>query len=395
MKVLLLNSGTSPIQLQLLLMPAGERLAEGAVTRIGEGHGRVRLALGGEPARAGDIEAPDHRSALDAIVAGLRDDAGLDPAHLGAVGHRVVHGGERFSAPLRVDGGTLRKLEGLSPLAPLHNPANLLGIRVCLERFPEVPQVAVFDTAFHQSLPPHAYHYALPEGLYTDHGVRRYGFHGTSHAYVARAAAEFLGRALGELRLITLHLGNGASAAAVAGGRSVDTTMGFTPLEGLMMGTRSGDLDPAVALWLVREHGLDPSEAEHLLNHESGLKGVAGVNDMREVQARADQGDERARLALEMYAYRIRKTLGAYTAVLGRVDAVVFTGGIGENSAPVRAAACQGLEGLGIALDPARNRATASAARDLSAGDAPVRVLVVPTDEELEIARQALSLLDP
>ncbi len=394
MNVLVLNSGSSSVKFQVLEMPAGRRLAAGAVTRIGEGEPRIRFALGGEPARAGAADAPDHRAALEAMVAALGEEAGLDPEALGAVGHRVVHGGERYSAPVMVDRETLASLEALSPLAPLHNPANLLGIRVCLERFPGVPQVAVFDTAFHQTLPPHAYRYAVPEDLYREHGVRRYGFHGTSHAWVARAAAELLGRAPEAVNLITLHLGNGASAAAVAGGRSVDTTMGLTPMDGLMMGTRCGDLDPAVPLWLVRERGLDPDAAEHLLNRESGLQGVAGVSDMREVLARADAGDARAALALEMYAYRIRKVIGAYSAVLGRVDALVFTGGVGENALRVRAAACAGLEGLGIRLDPGRNDAAASEPRNLAAADSRVGVLVVPTDEEAEIARQAVEIAE-
>jgi len=256
-----------------------------------------------------------------------------------------------------------------------------------------VPQVAVFDTAFHQGMPPHAYRYALPRSLYQAHHVRRYGFHGTSHAYVARQAAAFLNRPLGELNLITLHLGNGASAAAISGGRSIDTSMGMTPLEGLVMGTRSGDIDPALVFYIARETGQDYAAIEDLLNRESGLKGLCGANDMREVLRRVASGAADARLAFELYCYRIKKYIGAYWAVLGRLDAVVFTAGIGENAAAVRAQACKGLEGLGIRLDAGRNAATLQAVSDVSTADAPVRVLVVRTDEELEIAAQTFSVV--
>ncbi len=309
------------------------------------------------------------------------------------VGHRVVHGGDRFSGPTVVDDDVLAEIRDLIPLAPLHNPANIAGIEVARSRFPDTPQVAVFDTAFHASMPPRAWRYALPRALADRLQVRRYGFHGTSHAYVARQAAEHLGRPLAELDLVTLHLGNGASATAVAGGRSVDTSMGLTPLGGLVMGTRSGDLDPGIVAHLHREGGLDLDEIDSVLNKESGLKGLAGSNDLREVHRRADAGDADAVEALEVFCYRIRCTVGAYAVALGRLDAVVFTAGIGENDADVRARVCGGLAVLGVRLDEARNAARSRDVWMISSDDSAVAVLVVPTDEELEIAEQSLAVV--
>ena len=279
------------------------------------------------------------------------------------------------------------------PFAPLHNPGNLQGIEVALATCPGVPQVAVFDTAFHQTMPPRAFRYALPRDLYDVHRVRRYGFHGTSHAHVARRAAELLGKPPGSLNLITLHLGNGASAAAIREGKSVDTSMGMTPLEGLIMGTRCGDLDPAVPFFLGTVTGKNPVELLALLNKESGLKGICGANDMREVHRKAEEGDPSASLAIDMYCYRIRKYIGAYTAVLGRVDALVFTGGVGENDAEVRRRACEGLERLGIAVDEARNGSPSGEPREIQREGMPVKVLVVPTNEELEIALQTIACI--
>jgi acetate kinase len=298
------------------------------------------------------------------------------------VAHRVVHGGERFTAPVVVDDAILAELRDLFVLAPLHNPVNVLGIELARRALPELPHVAVFDTAFHATLPPHAYTYAVPR----EWGVRRYGFHGTSNAYVSRAAAKVLGRDLGETNLIVLHLGNGASATAIAGGRSVDTSMGLTPLEGLVMGTRSGDVDPSLVPFLSRTTGLDAEEAEHRLNTAGGMLALAGASDMREVHRRIAAGDADAALALEVYCYRIRKYVGAYSAVLGRVDAVVFTAGVGEHDATVRANALAGL----LEIDPERNAANAPVISPPGAG---VAVLVVPTDEELEIATQAAALI--
>jgi acetate kinase len=304
-----------------------------------------------------------------------------------------VHGGDRFAAPTLIDDGVAAAIRELIPLAPLHNPSNLLGIEAARGRFPRAPHVAVFDTAFHQTLPPHAFRYAVPAELYERHRVRRYGFHGSSHAYVARQAAAHLGRATDVVNLITLHLGNGASAAAIAGGRSIDTSMGLTPLEGLVMGTRCGDLDPALHFYLLRQTGMAPADLETLLNSASGLKGLCGVADMREIQSRAAAGDGEAALALELFCYRVKKYVGAYAAALGRVDAVVFTGGIGENSAVVRGKVCAGLENLGIILDAAENAHNAGTEALISREGSPVAILVIPTDEEAEIARQAMTVV--
>jgi acetate kinase len=398
-KVLVLNCGSSSIKLRLFEMGSCASLARGTVERIGEPSGRVAVwhtppgAEETEAAREGPVA--DHAAGLRLAAELLRASGALsDPAELHGIGHRVVHGGERFRAPALIDPQVLAALRAVSPLAPLHNPPNLLGIEVAMRFAPSVPQVAVFDTAFHQRMPPRAYLYALPYALYTEHGVRRYGFHGTSHAYVAAQAADYLGRPIEDLSLVTLHLGNGASAAAVQGGHSIDTSMGMTPLEGLVMGTRSGDMDPAIAFFLERETGASSAEVERLLNAESGLKGLCGVNDMREVLARAERADARARLALDVTCYRLRKYIGAYWAAMGRLDAIVFTGGIGENAPRVRAGACAGLEGMGVVLDPALNAAGGGDRFSIDAQDSRVRVLVVRTDEELAIARQTVEVIE-
>jgi acetate kinase len=317
-----------------------------------------------------------------------------DGAGLLGIGHRVVHGGEAFREPALIDGEVVEAIRGLIPLAPLHNPSNLLGIEVARERFPGVPQVAVFDTAFHQTLPPRAYRYALPHELYETHQVRRYGFHGSSHAYVAKEAARHLGLPIEEADLIILHLGNGASAAAVQGGMSIDTSLGMTPLEGLVMGTRCGDLDPSIPFYLMRRTGRKPEEVESLLNKESGLKGICGASDMREILAAAAQGNERAGLAVEMFCYRIKKYIGAYHAVMGRLGALVFTGGIGENAAPIRQRVCEGLEHLGIAIDRVKNETAQGPIAELQQEGSLVTVLVVRTNEELEIAQQTISTIE-
>ncbi|MCU0935349.1 MAG: acetate kinase [Gammaproteobacteria bacterium] len=396
MKVLVLNSGSSSVKYRLFDMERREEVAGGVVERIGEAEGaltdRVRRADGGFESTTRRQPVADHRGGFALIGEALRTGGGLDdPRALFAIGHRVVHGGEAFRAPTRIDAGVLAAIREVAPLAPLHNPANLIGIEAALEAAPGVPQVAVFDTAFHQTMPAHAYRYAVPEDWYVRYRVRRYGFHGTSHAYVSRRAAAHLGRPPEAVNLITLHLGNGASAAAIAGGFCVDTSMGMTPLEGLVMGTRSGDLDPAVAFYLGRVAGLGPAEVEAALNQASGLEGLCGVHDMREVHRAAEAGEARARLALEVFAYRIRKYVGAYTAVLGRVDAVVFTGGIGENDADLRRRVCEGLDGLGIGLDGARNAAATGEVCKVHRQGSRVAVLVVRTNEELEIAEQTVA----
>ncbi|MCL6555878.1 MAG: acetate kinase [Burkholderiales bacterium] len=387
--ILVLNCGSSSLKYRLFDVATDALLAEGIIERIGEAapcHHHTRYNVGGVSSRLSrGVVAPSHREAFNHMREAL--DAGTHHRLL-AIGHRVVHGGEDFHGAVPIDAEVEARIEALAVLAPLHNPANLVGIRLARQTWPEVPQVAAFDTAFHHTLPERAFRYAVPDAWYGQHQVRRYGFHGLSHEYVAQRAAAYLGKPLGELNLITLHLGNGASACAIQGGRSVDTSMGFTPLEGLVMGTRSGDLDPAVPLHMERVSGLGWAGLDHALNHECGLKGLAGVNDMREILARAADGDAAARLALEVYTYRIRKYIGAYLAVLGRVDALVFTAGVGENAPRVRSLACAGLEGLGIALDEAANTAPLGEVAEIQQAGQPVRVLVIRTNEELHIARQ-------
>jgi acetate kinase len=374
LKVLVLNSGSSSVKYRLFDLEAERVLAAGLIERIGEGQGSEGV--------------PDHRRAIDQIFRRLKAEGALrDGRDLAGIGHRVVHGGEAFRSAALVDDAVIRAVREAIPLAPLHNPPNLLGMEVCRELWPGVPQVAVFDTAFHQSMPPEAYRYALPEACYRDLRVRRYGFHGTSFAYVVRRAAAHLGKPPEALDAIALHLGNGASAAAIAGGRSIDTSMGMTPLAGLMMGTRCGDLDPGAVLYLL-ERGMPMEAVERLLNRDSGLKGVAGANDMRDVLARAEAGDPGAGLALDMYCYRIKQYVGAYYAVLGRLDVLIFTGGIGEHAAPVRRRVCAGLEHLGLCLDEGANAGAGDGIAAIHAAASPSRILVIPTDEELEIARQ-------
>ncbi|MEU1517292.1 acetate kinase [Streptomyces sp. NPDC005811] len=395
-RVLVLNSGSSSVKYQLLDMREGDRLASGLVERIGERTSRLKhtpLAAGGETReRTGPIA--DHGAALKAVAEELaRDGLGLDSPELAAIGHRVVHGGKLFTEPTVVDDTVLAEIERLIPVAPLHNPANLTGIRTARALRPDLPQVAVFDTAFHTTMPEAAARYAIDVETADAHRVRRYGFHGTSHAYVSRATAELLGKAPEEVNVIVLHLGNGASASAVERGRCVDTSMGLTPLEGLVMGTRSGDVDPAVIFHLARVGGMSIDEIDTLLNKKSGLVGLCGDNDMREIRRRIDEGDVRARLAFDIYIHRLKKYIGAYYAVLGRVDAVAFTAGVGENAAEVRAAAVAGLETLGLAVDGGLNAVRGDEPRLISPAGARVAVAVVPTDEELEIATQTYALV--
>jgi len=373
-------------------------VVKGAVSRIGESTGKLKQTWfdGDSPARRvkESLHVPDHRRGLQRVIEVLADAGPLgDIGDLAAIGHRVVHGGEWFHCPTRIDDAVVAAIRETVPLAPLHNPANLDGIEVARTLLSGIPQVAVFDTAFHQTMPPVAWRYAVPADLYRKHRVRRYGFHGTSHQYVARRAAEFLGQPPEDCNLVTLHLGNGASATAVEAGRSVDTSMGLTPLEGLVMSTRSGDIDPAVLFYLSRQAGMDIDALDELLNRRSGLLGICGVNDMREIVHRAESGQDDARLAVELFCYRLKKYIGAYMAALGRVDALVFTGGIGENQARIRALACAGLEAFGITIDPVANESSARDARRVSDPDSTVAILVVPTDEELEIARQTLATL--
>jgi len=392
-RVLVLNAGSSSLKYRLLDGVTGAAEASGTVERIGEDSGTLTHSVDGEDhteaRRIADFDEA-LRSALDAFE---RHGPPIDEGRLAAVGHRVVHGGDVFAEPVVVDDRLLATVEDLVPLAPLHNPANLEGLRVARRLFPDVPQVAVFDTAFHQTMPEHAYTYAVPIAWREEHRIRRYGFHGTSYAFVSRRAAELLGRSAEDTNLVVLHLGNGASAAAVRGGRSVDTSMGLTPLEGLVMGTRSGDLDPAIHGHLHQVLGWSLDEIDRTLYRDSGLRGLSGVNDFRELTQRMLAGDQAARLAFDVYAYRVRKYVGAYYAALGELHAVVFTGGVGQHSAQLRAAALEGLSRMGIELDPERNDAPGNDARTVSADGSEVAVLVIPTDEEWEIARQALEVV--
>lgn len=398
-RVLVLNSGSSSVKYQLLDMADSSRLAVGLVERIGEETSRlVHEPLTGPGAAGGKRETTgpiaDHGAALRAVAAELAADGlGLDSPELAAVGHRVVHGGTKFTHPTLIDDAVLAEIRALIPLAPLHNPANVTGIEVARELRPDLPQVAVFDTAFHSTMPEHVARYAIDAATADKYSIRRYGFHGTSHAYVARATARLLGKAEEDVNVIVLHLGNGASASAVHGGVCVETSMGLTPLEGLVMGTRSGDLDPAVVFHLARVGGMSVDEIDSLLNKKSGLLGLCGDNDMREVQRRAAEGDASARLALASYIHRLKKYIGAYSAVLGRVDAVAFTAGVGENSSEIREMALAGLAELGLALDLEANSVRSPEPRLVSAEYARVAVAVVPTDEELEIASQTYALV--
>ncbi|MEV0594820.1 acetate/propionate family kinase [Nonomuraea cavernae] len=386
-RILVVNTGSSSIKYELIDVETRGRPARGLVERIGEERGRLTHHCGDDPPYEREGRFPGHTEGLAAVLKAFAERGPeLDPV---AVGHRVVHGGTLFRDPVLVDDRVIAGIEELAPLAPLHNPVNLIGIRAAQDAFPGVPQVAVFDTAFHQTLSPAAYTYAVPE----EWGVRRFGFHGTSCAYVSERAAAMLGREPERTSMIVLHLGNGASATAIMGGRSVDTSMGLTPLEGLVMGSRSGDVDPALPGYLQRVTGMDGEATEQALTRRGGLLALAGHSDMREVRRRAAGGDERARLALDVYTRRIRKYVGAYYALLGRVDAIVFTGGVGEHDAATRAAATEGLERLGITVDPALNQAESTGERAVSPPGSEVTVLVIPTDEEWEIARQALTLL--
>lgn len=399
MKILVLNAGSSSLKFQLFGLPDLQVLASGLIEQIGDEQSHARLtffnAAGDEQTLKRTMVVAEHRQAIMVMAELLRESGVMtDIKELAGIGHRVVHGGEAFHEPVLIDDSVLAAVEELIPLAPLHNPANLIGIRVAMEHAGTIPQVAVFDTAFHQTIPDYGYLYALPYTLYEEQKVRRYGFHGTSHGYVAGQAAHYLGKPLAELNIISLHLGNGASAAAVQGGKCIDTSMGLTPLEGLIMGTRSGDLDPAILFYLARETGMDIDDLDRMLNKQSGLKGICGENDMRTITELAEQGDRQARLALTMFCYRLKKYIGAYIAALGGVDCIVFTGGIGENSAIVRQMSCQRLERLGISIDTEKNGERRKEISEIQTTDSLVKILVVPTDEELEIATQTLQVIN-
>jgi len=399
MKILVINSGSSSIKYKLFDMTGKTVLASGLLEQIGERESRLthhtRTLRGEMETLEKTGHVANHNGGMQLISSVLQESDGL-PAmgELYGIGHRVVHGGEDFQEPTIIHEKVIDTIRKLIPLAPLHNPANLLGIEVSVESAPAVPQVAVFDTAFHQSIPEHAFRYAIPQDLYEAHGVRRYGFHGTSHHYVAKQAASLLNQPLESLSLITFHLGNGASATAIKGGKSIDTSMGMTPLEGLIMGTRSGDIDPALIFYLERKTGMGGEAVEAILNKDSGLKGICGVNDMREIGELAEAGNPLAKLAIDMVCYRIKKYIGAYCAVLGRLDALVFTGGIGENAPFIRAGSCEGLSHLGIEIDAERNGLRSNEAFEIQTASSPVKVLVIPTNEELEIAEQTVATIE-
>jgi acetate kinase len=396
MKVLVINCGSSSLKYQLINMEDENAMAVGLVERIGiEGSVLTHRPDGMDKVI---IEQPmkDHKDAIKLVL-----DALVNPNHgvissmdeIGAVGHRVVHGGEHYSESVVIDDSVMEALEDCCKIAPLHNPPNIIGINACKALMPNTPMVAVFDTAFHQTMPSFAYMYALPYELYKEYGIRKYGFHGTSHRFVSKVGADMLGKDIKDCKLITCHLGNGASLAAIDGGKSVDTSMGFTPLEGLIMGTRCGDIDPAIVTYLQEEAHMSSQEVNNVLNKKSGVLGVSGVSsDFRDIEAAAASGNERAKIALEMYYYQVKKYIGAYAAAMGGVDAIIFTAGLGENSKDCREKVCEGLEFLGIKINKEKNSIRGKR-QDVSEASAKVRVFVIPTNEELVIARDCKELV--
>lgn len=402
MKILVLNCGSSSVKFQLietsleLIEQRADRLiAKGSVEKIGSSHAIVTFDVPGRERHRETPEILEHRVAIERVARLLCDpEHGVigDPKEIDGVGHRVVHGGEKFANSTLINDRVLHEMKECIELAPLHNPANIRGYTVARQIFPDIPHVAVFDTAFHQTMPPHSYLYALPRVIHRRHGVRRYGFHGTSHRYCAYRIEKITGVDREELRIITAHLGNGCSACAIDHGKSLDTTMGFTPLEGLIMGTRSGDIDPAAVLHVIAKEELRLSEANTLLNKHSGLLGISGIsNDMRELQTAAAKGNEDAQLAIDMFCYRLKKYIGAYAAAMGGVDHLVFTGGIGENSALIRERSVDGLAFMGLEIDPARNAdPEARGERQISMATSRAKIWVIPTDEELVIARDTV-----
>jgi acetate kinase len=393
--ILILNAGSSSLKYQLINMTDETVLAKGLCDRIGIDESIIKHTKTGSPMVQTVIEMPDHTVAMAQIIKALTDkDNGViaDMSEIKAVGHRVVHGGEKFYESVIINQDVMAAIEDCIELAPLHNPANITGIKACKRVMPNTPNVAVFDTAFHQTLKKKAYMYALPYEYYTKYGIRKYGFHGTSHQYVAQRAAKMLGRPLEELKIVTCHLGNGSSVCAIDKGKSVDTSMGFTPLAGLAMGTRSGTIDPAVIFYIMRKENMDVQQIDDLLNKKSGVLGVSGVSsDFRDLHDAADAGNERAALAIDMFCYRVKKYISEYIGVLNGADAVVFTAGIGENNAIVRRKVVEDLDFLGIEIDQGLNKCKGIEC-DISAPGAKIRTLVVPTNEELAIGRETLKL---
>lgn len=392
MNVLVINAGSSSLKYQLLNAATGDIMAKGGAERIGLNDALIKHVRNGGDAVNLPVDMPNHRIAVQAVLTVLTsEEHGVlkSMADIDAVGHRVVHGGEKFATSVLITPEVKRAIRACFDLAPLHNPPNMTGIEACEESMPGVPQVAVFDTAFHQTMPPKAYMYALPYDLYEKLAIRRYGFHGTSHSYVSRRAAEILGKPYETLKIITCHLGNGSSIAAIQNGRCVDTSMGLTPLAGLCMGTRCGDIDPAIVTFLMEKESLNAHEVDDLMNKKSGVLGISGVSsDFRDLYIAAGEGHKRASLALDMFKYQCRKLIGSYAAAMGGVDAVVFTAGIAENTADIRLGSCEGLGYMGIQIDPYKNAAIRAREALVSTDDSRVKVLVVPTNEELAIAKE-------
>ena len=390
MIVFVVNCGSSSLKYQLIDMTKESVMAKGLIERIGMDGSVLKHTPGSEEAVEINTEIPDHKVAIQLVIDALTDENhGVikKMSEINAVGHRVVHGGERFTDSMLINSDVIAGIEACCEIAPLHTPPNLHGIHACMELMPEVPQVAVFDTAFHQTMPKTAFLYGLPYEMYVKYGLRRYGFHGTSHRYVAQRAAEMMGEHMSDLRIITCHLGNGASLTAIKYGRSVDTSMGYTPLEGLIMGTRSGEIDPAIIPFLMEKENMDAQQIDNFLNRRSGILGISGLSsDFRDLEQAANNGDERSQLAIDIFAYKVRKYIGGYVAAMGGVDAIVFTAGLGENSPFMREKICNGLEFLGTRIDPELNKIRGKA-REISVKRARTKIFVVPTNEELVIAR--------
>lgn len=399
MKVLVINAGSSSIKYQLLNMTNESLMASGVIERIGEKKGSLshkKYIDDQENKTVVEREIKDHKDGMHLLIDMITaEDTGVIKSkdEIDAIGHRVVQGGESFSCAISIDDSVKRAIKENNPLAPLHNPANLTGINVAEELFTNTPNVAVFDTEFHQTMPPKAYLYALPYEYYQDLKIRRYGFHGTSHKYVAKNVAKAMGRKSTDINVITVHLGNGGSITAVRNGKCVDTSMGMTPLAGVMMGSRCGDLDPAIAGYIAEAKNISAKEVDAILNKKSGLIGICGMNDMRDIHDSAADGNDRAKLAVDMFSYRVKKYIGAYFAALGKVDAIAFTAGIGENDDIVRAGVCQDMEGLGLEIDLAANEGRISVEKKISTDSSKVEIWVIPTNEELQIAQDTVEII--
>jgi len=395
-KILVINCGSSSIKFQLIDMLSEKVLAKGLADRIGQPVSIMKFVLNGNT-YIKECNSLEHSAAISEIINTITDKQHQiikDKSEITAIGHRVVHGAEKFTRSILINDDTIKQIDACSDLAPLHNPHNLKGILVCKKIMPIIPQVAVFDTAFHQTIEDYAYMYGLPFELYNKHKFRRYGFHGTSHFYVANKAAHIIGKDIKNLKIITCHLGNGASIAAVKSGRSVDTSMGFTPLEGLIMGTRCGDVDPSMVLFVMKKENLTPDECDTLMNQKSGLLGISGISsDMRDLIEAYQNGNDRARQAIQIYVYRIKKYIGMYTAVMNGIDLMIFTGGIGENATLIRSLCCMDMEYLGIEFDEERNKSAVGSEGELSKPDSRVKVLCIPTNEELVIARDTAEII--